>query len=273
MSSNKYALGHSSGAKRRLELQDRQHGLISEELLDCLALRHDDRVVELGVGTGNFGRRIMRRLGPEGVLVGVDFTQHLLEEACQNLAGNSSARFEPIVDDVRTLGPWLNQAGVITGRTVLHHIPMVETFLGALRARVDSGTRIGFLEPEFRLPTARLGWLEQRGHPQIAPLRHWNEGIVRYYQARNLSPDIGAMLPQVFESAGYRAITHRYHGFPLDRDVIENAIMYYEEVSDKYVEMGIMTPDEIEEQTRFFASAQEDPKCSIWGLHFVACKA
>src|ERR1017187_2003171 len=42
------------------------------------------------------------------------------------------------------------ECDVIVGRTMLHHIPMVEFVLGRLLARLKPGTRIGFLEPDFR---------------------------------------------------------------------------------------------------------------------------
>ena len=268
-----YSLGHSPQARRRLELQDRQHAAISEKLLDCLELRLEDRVVEFGVGTGNFGRRILRRLGERGVLVGVDNSSSVLDEACQQLGGAGRAQFEPVVDDVCTLGSWLDGAQVVLGRTILHHIPMVEVLLGVLYTRVRPGTRIGFIEPEFRLPVARIARSEREGRPDLAPLRYWAQGIIRYYQARNLSPDIGATLPQVMEMAGYRNISHGYCDFPMDRGVAENALMYYEEVGPKYLELGIMTPEEIEVQKQFFAGFQDKGDHSMWGMHYAACTA
>src|SRR3954451_15198895 len=75
-----YVLGQSTDAARRLEIQDAHFGDISERLLDDLALRPTDRVVELGCGPGGFSRRILRRLGERGVLVAIDRTQGLLDQ-------------------------------------------------------------------------------------------------------------------------------------------------------------------------------------------------
>src|SRR5581483_5187978 len=52
-----YVLGQSERAARRLEIQDAHFAEVSERLLDELALRPDDRVVELGCGAGSFSRR------------------------------------------------------------------------------------------------------------------------------------------------------------------------------------------------------------------------
>src|SRR5439155_12013434 len=125
-----YVLGQSARAARRLEIQDAHFAAVSERLLDELALRPHDRVVEFGCGPGGFSRRILRRLGAGGVLVGVDSSEGLLIQARQALDNLGPAKFEPVATDVSTLGPWLDGADVVIARTVLHHVPMVEFLLG-----------------------------------------------------------------------------------------------------------------------------------------------
>src|SRR5271170_3693700 len=90
-----YILGQSRTAARRLEIQDSQFAEASEALLDELAIRPQDRVVELGCGPGSFSRRLLRRLGAGGVLVGVDSSEQLLSQARNALADAGPARFEP----------------------------------------------------------------------------------------------------------------------------------------------------------------------------------
>src|SRR5947208_2347230 len=111
-----YILGQSERAARRLEIQDAHVAEQSERLLDELALRPQDRVVELGCGPGGLSRRILRRLGAGGVLVGVDSSEGLLEQARRLLAGVVSARFDPVRADVAELGSWLEGADVVAGR-------------------------------------------------------------------------------------------------------------------------------------------------------------
>src|SRR5262249_22617898 len=99
-----YVLGESERAARRLAIQDIHFGEVSERLLDEVALRPDDRVVELGCGPGGFSRRILARMGPGGVLVGVDQSESLLAQATKALAGSSAARFEPVAADIARPG-------------------------------------------------------------------------------------------------------------------------------------------------------------------------
>ena len=49
------------------------------------------------------------------------------------------------------------------GRAILHHVPMAEVFVGRLRTSLQPGTRIGFIEPDFRSPLARVAYLEATG--------------------------------------------------------------------------------------------------------------
>src|SRR5829696_5995696 len=133
---HEYILGQTTGAARRLEIQDAHFGETSERLLDELAIQPGDRVVEFGCGPGGLSRRILRRLGEGGVLVGVDGSAGLLEQARAALADAGPARFEPVLADVAELGPWLGGADVVVGRAVLHHVPMAEFVLGRLRTAV-----------------------------------------------------------------------------------------------------------------------------------------
>src|SRR5262249_41478160 len=266
-------LGQSARAARRLEIQDAHFAEVSERLLDDLALRPDDRVVELGCGPGGLSRRILRRLGEGGVLVGVDYSEGLLAEARGGRAGLGPARCELVLADIAQLGAWLDGADVIVGRTVLHHIPMVEFVLGRLRARVRPGTRVGFLEPDFRSLLARLAYLEVTGRPELAPLRVWAFAINQLYLANRISPDVGATLARTLEMAGYRRVRAAWAEGRSDAPVVENMRMFYEEVGDRLQALGILTAEEIAEQERLLRALPSEGLPSVWGIHRVAAEA
>jgi ubiquinone/menaquinone biosynthesis C-methylase UbiE len=268
-----YILGQSERAARRLEIQDIHFAGASERLLDDLALRANDRVVEFGCGAGSFSRRILRRLGDGGVLVGVDSSNDLLSQAQAALAGAGPARFEPVLADVAGLGSWLDGADVVVGRTMLHHIPMVEFVLGRLRAALRPGTRVGFLEPDFRTPLARLAFLEATGRPELAPLRAWAVAINQLYLANRLSPDVGASLARTLEIAGYRRVRADWSETPSDTMTVENMGMFYDEVRDRLQTLGMMTSEEISEQQRLLRALPADSLPAVWGIYRVACDA
>jgi SAM-dependent methyltransferase len=267
-----YILGQSERAARRLEIQDAQFAGPSERLLDELGLWPNDRVVELGCGPGGLSRRIIRRLGEGGVLVGVDSSAGLLEQARAALAGSGPARFEPVIADVAGLGPWLEGADVVVGRAVLHHVPMAEFLLGRLRAALRPGARVGFIEPDFRTPLARLAYLEATGRPELAPLGLWATAINRLYHARDISPHVGATLALALETAGYRRVRAEWSECPSDAGVIENITMFYDEVREPLQALGILTAAQIDEQQRLLKALPPDSLPAVWGIHRVACE-
>lgn len=267
-----YVLGQSEQAARRLEIQDAHLAEPSEQLLDALALRPRDRVVELGCGPGMFSRRILRRLGSGGVLVGVDSSAGLLPQAAAALAGVGPARFEPVLADISNPGDWLNGADVVVGRAVLHHVPMAELLLGRLRTVLPPGTRVGFAEPDFRSPLGRLAYLEATGQTQLAPLRVWATTINRLYLARGLSPDVGASLARTLALAGYRNVRAGWIECVPNEFMIENMIMFYDEVRDRLESLGILTAAEGAEQQRLLRELRLGSLAAPWATHWAACE-
>jgi ubiquinone/menaquinone biosynthesis C-methylase UbiE len=267
-----YVLGQSARAARRLEIQDIQFGDTSEHVLNDLALRPNDRVVELGCGPGYFSKRILRRLGAGGVLVGVDSSDALLMHAQETLAKVGPARFEPVLADIAQLGAWLDKADVVVGRAVLHHVPMVEFLLGRLRARLKPGTRVGFLEPDFRTRLARLAYMQATGRPELESLGVWATTISQLYQLRRLSPDIGPMLVPALETAGFVNIRAHRSECPFDETVIDNLIMFYDEVREPLQALGILRSEEIDRQQQLLRAIPLQSIPAVWGMCRVACE-
>jgi ubiquinone/menaquinone biosynthesis C-methylase UbiE len=261
-----YVLGQSATAARRLEIQDAHFAEASEQLLDSLAIRPQDRVVELGCGPGGLSRRILGRLGEKGVLVAVDRTPGLLTQAQNSLAGVGKGRFEPVLADVALLGPWLEGADVVVGRAVLHHIPMVEFTIGRLRTLLRPGTRVGFIEPDFRSVLGRIGYLEATGRKELAPLRVWAVAINQLYQLNQLSGAVGATLARTFELAGYRNVQNAWSECASNAMMIENMLMFFDEVSERVQALGILTAEEIGQQKQNLQGLAGAPLPAAWAI-------
>ena len=270
---SEYVLGQSERAARRLELQDQHFAAPSEALLDALALRPNDRVVELGCGPGGFTKRVLSRLGPNGVVVAVDSSASLLEQAKQVLAPIANGRFHPTQADVSKPGAWLDGADVVLGRAVLHHVPMAEYLLGRLRAVLRPGTRIGFLEPDFRRPLAKLAHAEATGHPELEPLLVFSKVINDLYAAWRISPAVGASLAPALAETGYSNVRHAWHPFATDESVLENMRMIYDEVRETLVSLGILASNEIDQQQLLLGTLKVGALPPVWGLHQVTAVA
>src|SRR5436305_4106243 len=103
---------------------------------------------------------------------------------------------------------------------------MVEFMLGRLRAALRPGTRLGFLEPDFRTPLARLAYLEATTRPELAPLHVWAVAINQLYLARRISPDVGVSLARTLEIAGYQGVRSEWAECPTNEQTIENMLMF-----------------------------------------------
>jgi len=245
-----YVLGSDPKAGRRLAVQDAHFAEVSELLLDELAVRSLDRVVELGCGSGSLSKRIYRRLGIGGTLVSVDRSEGLLKQATALLEGTGPAVFVPTLADLTELGPWIDGAGVVVGRAVLHHVPMAELFVGRLRTRLAPGTRVGFIEPDFRSVLGRIAVLEAEGRHDLEPLRVWAWVINTLYQVNRISPDVGATLARTMETAGFQKVKADWRECRSDDLMTENLVMFYDEVRERLGALGLMTSEEITRQQK-----------------------
>lgn len=268
-----YVLGDTDRAARRLEIQDAHFAEVSERLLDEMALRPGDRVVELGCGAGSFSRRVLRRLGTGGVLVAVDSSEGLLTQARAAVADMGPARCEPVPADIAELGTWLDGADAVVARTMLHHVPMVEFVLGRLRARLRPGTRVGLLEPDFRSPLGRLAYLEATGRPELEPLRVWAIAINELYLASRISPAVGATLARTLELAGYRHVHEEWTECRSDALAVENMLMFFDEVKGRLQALKILTAEHIERQQRLLRALPPEALPPAWGIFRVTAVA
>jgi demethylmenaquinone methyltransferase/2-methoxy-6-polyprenyl-1,4-benzoquinol methylase len=68
-----------------------QHRWWKRTLVRRLALRPNDRVLDLCCGTGDLALRCRERLGPRGAVIAADFALNMLAVARRRLAGSASA--------------------------------------------------------------------------------------------------------------------------------------------------------------------------------------
>lgn len=268
-----YVLGQSPLAARRLELQDTYFADPSERLLDMLALKPTDRVVELGCGPGSFSHRVLHRLGAGGVLIGVDSSAGLLGAARARLANAGPAQFETVQADATHMGAWFTGANVVLGRLVLHHIPVVELILGRLLAKLRPGTKLGFLEPDVRTLLGRLAFRQATDRPDLAPLIVWATAMNQLFMTNRISPEAGATLAQTLEITGYRNVRVEWSPNPPIPIMIENMVMLYDEVRETLGSLKILTSAQVTEQQELLRALPLDGVPPVWGSFRVVCEA
>ncbi len=269
--SSEYVLGQSERAARRLAIQDEQFAAVSERLLDELDLPPGWRVVELGCGPGAFSRRVLRRLGPGGVLVGVDSSadllcrRKLLWRRTAPLNSNPCARISP------SLGPGS------TARTPSSAEPFCITCLWWKSYWAGCG-RPSPPEPRLALSNrisagrwaASVIW-KQKANRKWRPCA-WAFAINQLYLARRLSPDVGASLARTLEVAGYSRVRATWEECPATATTLENMGMFYDEVREKLAELGILSVEETDRQKALLASLAPESLPPAWGTYRVTCE-
>jgi hypothetical protein len=101
----------------------------------------------------------------------------------------------------------------------------------------------------------------------------WATAINQLYAARRISPAVGATLGVTLGLAGYRDVKATWTDFPSDDTVIENMVMFYDEVHGTLAELGILTAAETDEQQRLLRLLSTNGLPPVWGVHRVTAVA
>ena len=140
------------------------------------------------------------------------------------------------------------------------------------RDRDSGGTRLGFLEPDFRSLLGRLSYQEANGHPEYAALKVWATVINDLYSIRKISPSVGATLGQTLETAGFRNVRTAWYEFPTESMVIENMLMFYDEVGPTLASYGLLSMEENAEQQKLLKALLPGPHPGVWGMFRAVCE-
>jgi len=88
-----------------------------DEVLECLALEPGQIVVDGTVGAGGHSRELVRRIGPDGVLIGLDRDSMMLQLAAQTLTHANCHLYHASYAELRAV---LQQHEEATGRSIRH---------------------------------------------------------------------------------------------------------------------------------------------------------
>jgi trans-aconitate methyltransferase len=166
------------------------HRVHDADFLATTPLQHDQRVLDLGCGSGDF-TRIVADLVPDGEVVGVDPQPALLDEARRAAAANQSFVEGPVQHLARLFPDAAAFDGVMS-RAAMQWVPMVDHpgYLAEVRRLLRPG-----------------GWfrLEMGGAGNIGPMAATLEAISLAHggpPAPWSFPDAGTYL-ELLESAGF----------------------------------------------------------------------
>lgn len=176
-------------------LERRLSAPVSERMLDLAELRPGMRVLDLATGRGEPAIRAAHRVGPTGVVVGVDSSEGSLQMAAERAAREGVSNL-----DLRTLNaeqlegiPMAHFHAVLARWGLMYFDSPIRALSAARRAMVPNGILVAavWAEPErvpyFTLPRHVLG-----RYTSIPPIDPAVPGTFRFADAVQLQRDIAA---------------------------------------------------------------------------------
>lgn len=107
-------------------------------ILDRLPLQGDERVLDLGCGTGRVTAQLLERLGPSGAVVGIDGSARMVEEAARRLGDDPRATFAQ--QDLLALSVSPPADAAVSSAT-FHWIQDHDTLFARVRGALRTGGR------------------------------------------------------------------------------------------------------------------------------------
>ncbi|MEZ4521787.1 MAG: methyltransferase domain-containing protein [Thermomicrobiales bacterium] len=129
------------------------------EALKSLNLRRGDRVADIGCGPGVHLPHILKRVGPDGQVVGIDTSRERLQVARAMLQREiEQDRISLVEGDMYNIDPDLGPFDVVWMSLVLHHEDVPVETIGSLIPLLAPGGRIAILDGDDAASFPFLPW-------------------------------------------------------------------------------------------------------------------
>jgi arsenite methyltransferase len=128
-----------------LESERRIGGLQVDKVVEALKIKPDDRVCDLGAGSGLFTRPLARKANSKGVVYAVDIDSELLKYVERAAREQKLNNIKPIL--ASETDPKLPEAvDLITIIDTLHHIGNQTEYLKGLKKYLKPGGRVAIID-------------------------------------------------------------------------------------------------------------------------------
>ncbi len=151
-----------------------------EELAGWLFPRGDERVLDVGCGTGLYYPVIAPRVGS---IAGIDISQEMLEAGREMLRSKGIRNVELRMCSAEEPGQVDGPFDVVIGFDVLHHVEDVSRMVSAIHPLLAPAGKLAMLEPNILNPLMFAAHLIPR-EERLALLRHRNSQAYRQIASR-----------------------------------------------------------------------------------------
>jgi len=128
-----------------LESESRVRGLQAPKIIEALKVKPDDRVCDLGAGSGLFTRPLAQKVGAKGVVYAVDIDPELLKHVERTAQEQKLTNIKTIL--ASETDPKLPElVDLIAIIDTLHHIGNQAEYLKGLKKSLKPGGRIAIID-------------------------------------------------------------------------------------------------------------------------------
>jgi ubiquinone/menaquinone biosynthesis C-methylase UbiE len=187
-----YVLGHSSNEHRRLMLQSRFIGELTESLFMRSGLAEGMSVLDVGCGAGDVSILAAAFVGPSGKVLGVDQSAESIALARKRAesAGLNNVRFEvDLLESLQQKGSF----DALVGRLVLLYLQEPAATLKKMAALVRPGGLIIFQEMDMATG---------RAVPEVPLYTQCGAWFVEAFERAGVEISMGSRLYSIYKQAG-----------------------------------------------------------------------
>lgn len=257
-STTPYIHGTSPDEQSRLALMNR---ILNQRELVELGLTGDERVLEMGAGTGVFATDLARAV-PHGNVVAVERDERQLALGRENVKGlaNLDLRGGDAYDPPLTEEEW-GTFDLVHARFLLEHLERPLEAVRLMVRAVRPGGRIALIDDDHSL--MRL-WPEPAGFHEL-----WGAYVDQYVEL-GTDPFIGRRLVALLQAAGARPVRTSmvfYGGCSNDpgfAPVVENLARVVDGARARVVSSGALTGERFDQSLRELERWVEGPDRALW---------
>lgn len=138
-----------------LERETRDEEERPYEVIEKMNLKNGDVIVDMGVGTGYYGRKLAREVAPDGIVYGVDIQPEMLELLKKYCEKEGITNVKPILGEAND--PKLPDASIdwIIMADVYHEFQEPEAMLEKMHTALKPDGKVALLEYRLLGETAR----------------------------------------------------------------------------------------------------------------------
>ena len=188
-----YLLGHSQAEAERLRKQARELEHEARWLLDHLDIKPGARAIDLGCGPQGILDLLSERVGPRGVVTGVEKSEPSVRLARQFVSDRQLANVEVVQGDATATGLPGRSFDVVHARLVLVNLPEPERVVAEMARLVRPGGMVASHEADYL------------AHICDPPLPAWDrlsELYQTYSRTNGIDLFVGRRTHRMFRDAG-----------------------------------------------------------------------